>query len=107
MQKGQKIYRQGDVLLVCIEKIPNTAKKANDCILAHGEATGHCHRIKTGARKFIEQITEQIQRSYVRITSESAYLVHEEHSALAIPGGDYEVIIQKEYLPGELLDVRD
>jgi hypothetical protein len=102
------IYRQGDVLIIPIDKIPTAAKKAPDCILAHGEVTGHAHRIKTTqARKYIEQVTEQIQRSYLRVTAESAQLLHEEHSALSIHAGDYEVIIQKEYTPGELRDVRD
>ena len=43
------MIRQGDVLIVPVEEIPATVEaveRENGCIiLAHGEATGHAHKI--------------------------------------------------------------
>ena len=42
------MYRQGDVLLVRVDQLPDAptvAAKHNHLILAEGEVTGHCHYI--------------------------------------------------------------
>jgi hypothetical protein len=41
------MYRQGDVSLHKIEKMPEKIKKAKNNILAYGEITGHQHRLKS------------------------------------------------------------
>lgn len=102
-----KVFRQGDVLLVPIDEIPKNAKKAEDCVIALGEATGHRHQFLSGAVQFIHQLNEQTLERYVHVKDKVACLVHEEHSTLSIPTGDYGVIIQKEYTPGALRDVMD
>lgn len=53
MNKHKLHYRQGDVLIERIAKIPTTAKKqpaATLAILSHGEITAHHHAldIRTG-----------------------------------------------------------
>jgi len=41
------MYRQGDVSLHLISKLPINVKKAKHNILAYGEVTGHQHRMKS------------------------------------------------------------
>ena len=43
-----KQYRQGDLLLVKTDKMPNAAKKKKTDIIIEGEATGHAHRLVNG-----------------------------------------------------------
>ncbi len=101
-----KIYRQGDVLLIQVEKIPADAKPVERengrVVLAHGEVTGHSHAISlpnaalltVGAARFLEVM-------------EAVALEHEEHSSIQLPAANYRVLIQKEYTPKELRSVKD
>lgn len=91
-------YRQGDVLLRAVDQIPKDAiaQQAQGAliVLAYGEATGHAHVVdatqatiyKVGDKDFIE-------------TRPGAHLRHEEHSALALEPGCYQVVRQREYEP--------
>lgn len=91
-------YRQGDVLLKSVENIPAEAVKleATDerVVLAWGESTGHAHAIKAS----LAQLFSFAGKTYLEVKPE-ALLVHEEHSAIALSPGKYEVIIQREYEP--------
>ena len=40
------LYRHGDVLIAPVDEIPETRRKLQHTILAHGEVTGHSHRIQ-------------------------------------------------------------
>ena len=87
-----KMFRQGDVLLKEITKLPNNLVVKNK-ILAYGEATGHHHRF----------VSEQVQvykdnegKQFVEVT-EPSKLVHEEHAELEIPKGTYVVVTQREF----------
>ena len=86
-----KPYRHGDVLLVPVKKAKG--KKLNHLTLAEGEVTGHSHRITEGEAALFS-FDEKL---YLSIQSDLATLSHEEHKALQLPHGDYEVIIQREY----------
>jgi hypothetical protein len=49
---NKKLYRQGDVLLERIVKIPRGMTKqspVDQIVLAHGEATGHAHTVDANA----------------------------------------------------------
>lgn len=96
-------YRQGDVLIVPVKSIPKDAKpETGRVILAHGEATGHAHEIKTrGAKLF-----ESAGRRFLTLTKTSI-LEHQEHSAIELPEGCYEVVRQVEYFPEEIRNVAD
>lgn len=78
--------RQGDVLLVDAAYrggMPKKAKKLNetgDAILAHGEVTGHAHRIKADTP--VDYFDAQAER-YLTAVSE-APLTHEEHDTIPI-----------------------
>lgn len=102
-----KIFRQGDVLLVMVDKIPSFAeisKEKGDIILAHGEVTGHAHRIKSPAQK--AKLWDANAERFLQVM-ETISLAHEEHSVITLPPGNYQVVIQKEYTPEELRNVKD
>ena len=103
-QQTPRIYRQGDVLIIARD-VPDTAQpvtRDGDVILAHGEVTGHAHRIASsavrewsaGAERFIQAL-------------ETVALTHEEHSTVTLPPGAYQIVIQSEYSPGALRNVAD
>jgi hypothetical protein len=88
-----EFYQQGDVLLVP-SKIPPQAKKVDDPVLAHGEATGHAHRLHGDGFTVFEHPTTK--KKHLRIVRTTA-LRHEEHKEIALPPGEYEVGGVREY----------
>ena len=94
-----KTIRQGDVLLMKIDKLPETSVE-KDNVLARGEATGHSHKIMNG------KVLQLNSQQYVVVEKE-AILEHEEHDNIEIPQGIYEVRIQREYNPIENRQVMD
>ena len=97
-------YRQGDVLLVKIEKLPAGLKRKNDKVLAYGETTGHHHRL-TGKGTILYSNEQDQQFAEM---PEADLLVHDEHGPHQIPAGAYEVRIQRELdLAGEIRRVMD
>lgn len=98
----KQMYRQGDVMVVAIPTIPTTAqpieREEGRVILAHGEVTGHAHALcEPGVVKLADGIEE-----YLRVADEKADLVHEEHTTIALPPGDYRILRQQEYVPQDI-----
>jgi hypothetical protein len=99
MKKTLKQYRQGDVLLVGIERPSRTGKAIDPVdgriVLARGEATGHAHaiRVDDGRAQFFEG---PANRRYLLLT-DIGRLEHEEHGAIVLEPGWYEVRRQREY----------
>lgn len=98
----KKNYRHGDVILVP-SSVPDKAEEKKGLTLAEGEVTGHSHRISEG----MAQMFKFDSKVYLRVTSERAALVHEEHKRIDLPAGDYEVIIQQDYEPDGWKRVQD
>ena len=92
-----KIYRQGDVLLKRVSKIPQGAQPLETLVLAEGEATGHKHRLE-GQGVQVLQVPGPAPVLYVRVP-ELARLVHEEHGPVEITPGEYQVVREQEYNP--------
>lgn len=94
---NKKMFRQGDVLIVKVDKIPriNMLHRKKDGILLEGETTGHAHRIKGGV--VFESFFEEYGM-YVDVPLR-AELVHEEHGDIELSAGRYKVIRQTEYTP--------
>lgn len=91
--------RQGDVLLVAVEKLPpnvNVVVK-QEVILAKGEITGHAHRLM--ANQVLEW--EEEGQRYVRVIGQKGKLFHEEHDPISVavvaPNTTYKVIPQQEW----------
>jgi hypothetical protein len=93
--------RQGDVLLVPAETVPEGAlsvrRDAGRVVLAYGEVTGHAHAIRSSAARLLEVDTER----YL-VTTDEVTLEHEEHGPIAVAPGTYRVVIQREYVPAEI-----
>lgn len=118
MKAKKKVFpycvRQGDVLLVDAAYrggIPAAAKKLDiggDTVLAHGEVTGHAHRIKEGSvAEPVSYFDHQAER-YLRAVCE-APLKHEEHGTIPIlpREGGYQQAFQVEDFGEEVRRVAD
>jgi hypothetical protein len=104
-QPMENIYRQGDVLIRRISSLPTqkAAPRANG-VLAYGEVTGHAHKVEDLTRAEVLEIGEGL---YLRVGEEGVRVIHEEHAPITLPGGNYEVEIQREYTPAEIRNVCD
>ena len=111
MKTQPYMVRQGDVLLVDAQYrggIPQDAKVITveaDTILAHGEVTGHAHRINV--KHPVEYFDHQAER-YLRALTD-APLTHEEHDTIAIlpRKGGYQQAFQCEEEGAEVRRVED
>ncbi len=98
--------RQGDVFLLRVKSLPIGAgiesADGRHVVLAHGEVTGHAHRIDARHAKTYTWHTDR----YLEI-NQPTKLVHEEHSAIDLSPGLYKVVIQREYAPNVISQVLD
>ena len=104
MNTAIPLYRHGDVLLASVAVLPAGAIPRPGLILAHGEVTGHSHRIReAGAARLFTHgpIT------YLQVTGPKATLVHEEHRPIELSTGVYRVWQQREYTPDAIRTVQD
>ena len=100
------MYRQGDVLLKEVKVIPASKRlipQKGRFVLAEGEATGHAHTISEldGTLSIDSE-----GRMFLR-TEAGCELIHQEHEAIAVAAGSYEVVRQREYTPQEIRNVAD
>ncbi len=102
--KSGTLYRHGDVLISLVAALPTGAQKREGVTLAHGEVTGHSHRIR---RTKDAQLWQSGSEMFLEITGNSATLIHEEHKAIELPKGVYRVWKQREYRPDAYVDVMD
>jgi hypothetical protein len=98
------LYRHGDVLVAKVDGIPHEAAKRNHLVLAEGELTGHSHRI---ADPYSAELWQTGGELFLRVVTDSARLVHQEHGPIDLPRGDYRVWRQREYSPRAITIVRD
>jgi hypothetical protein len=107
----QVMFRQGDVLIVQVDAIPSDAAPCavdGDVILAYGEVTGHAHRLAAGSVKPFAKggVWEPSAERFIQAL-EGAELLHEEHSTIKLPAGNYRVVQQREYSPEAIRNVAD
>ncbi|ACC82086.1 hypothetical protein [Nostoc punctiforme] len=98
------LYRHGDVLIRHIASLPVGAQKRLGATLAHGEITGHSHRIQQADAV---QLWVHGSDLFLEVKEPSATLVHEEHRAIELPQGLYRVWKQREYRPDAYMEVVD
>jgi hypothetical protein len=97
------IYRQGDVLLLPVEELPeglNSVMNPEDgrLILARGEKTDHHHSLAAkDARGWFSTDRNSQTTSWIEVITEPAALVHQEHSEIVLPVGKYEVRRPREH----------
>ena len=97
------MWRQGDLLIVACEDIPEDAKLVAGCVLALGEATGHKHEVRTGAKQFVTAAGQQ----FLKVVDRAVNLHHEEHATIVLKNGNYKVVRQREYTPEAIRQVND
>jgi len=103
--KKNKMYRQGDVLIMPVRNIPNNLVKTAKLTLAFGEVTGHHHSIYDGAVGYADD--ENNLTEYFEVINDEASLTHQEHDTIKIPKGKYRKVIQVEYTPESIKNVAD
>jgi hypothetical protein len=105
-----RLIRQGDVLLLEVLKLPSACQEigaGRRLTLAYGEATGHAHELvvadtdcgtnEVAARLYgMAGLPESRRFLFV---DRACVLTHQEHGAISIRPGFYEVIQQREYVP--------
>jgi hypothetical protein len=97
-------YRHGDVLIEQVSSLPKVREKLSHRILAHGEVTGHAHRIKETEAADLYSTSEGL---YLHVRGPSVSVVHQEHATITLTSGYYRVWRQREYSPQEIRVVRD
>ena len=105
-----RMIRQGDVLLVPVDRVPDAvvpvARENGRLVLAEGEVTGHAHVIEAEQAELVT--ADQAAELYLLVYgSDPVELRHEEHSALPVEAGAYRVVIQRELGRFEALQVKD
>jgi hypothetical protein len=103
------MLRQGDILLVPVENVPDglteVPREDGKIVLAEGEATGHLHAIDAPEATFLAKDLDSPEDRYLviaeaeAITAEAAgvELTHPEHDTVTLAPGAYEVRRQREY----------
>ncbi len=103
-------YRQGDVLIEQVQKVPAKAqpqKPSKRIVLAHGEVTGHHHALETrDPADWWKTADSPIDEQFVRVKN-GASIVHQEHAPIELEPGTYRVTRQREYSPEEIRRVAD
>jgi hypothetical protein len=98
------LYRHGDLLVKAVDSLPTDVRKLQHLVLAHGEVTGHSHRI---AERDAAVLFESPRGLYLSVSADVATLVHQEHGPIELTKGFYQVWRQREYTPAEIRTVRD
>jgi len=106
------MYRQGDVLVVPIDRtelpdglVPAPRDRGGRLILARGEATGHAH-VATGEGLTLLCLPDDLDAMFLHVRVYGR-VTHEEHGPIALPLGYYRIVRQREYVPGAFRRVAD
>lgn len=91
------LYRQGDVLIVRVDEVPSGGlQETKKWLVAEGEATGHAHVLEVDAGG---TLLVDVDQEFCRIMGANGLLVHDEHTTIELPPGDYKTVRQREYAP--------
>jgi hypothetical protein len=108
-------YRQGDVLIERVERLPATGlaliQFTERVVLAYGEVTGHAHAIYREAGVLPAKLWDAGAERFLQVMERTA-IKHEEHGAIPLEPGIYRVSkfgagTQREYSPEEIRSVAD
>lgn len=109
--KQKMLVRQGDVMFIPINRLPDgPQKKRDNGTAAYGEVTGHSHRLSDLDAAEVLEIGDGL---FVRVSESGgvsipgATFIHEEHLPVTLEPGDYEIRIQREYQPEGVRSVLD
>lgn len=86
------MYQQGDVILMPVDQIPQSATKKRNNHLAEGEMTGHFHNaVGDGVA-----VLEKGEGLYLDAPN-GCEVEHQEHKTISVPAGKFKVIGVREY----------
>jgi hypothetical protein len=91
---AKKLWRHGDVLIEEVAELPADAIVRLGPVLAHGEVTGHSHRVEMPDHAEVWWVRDTM---YLRVLAPTR-IVHEEHRPIPLEPGVYRVWQQREYL---------
>jgi len=96
-----KIYRQGDVVLRPVSRLPKCAHPAGEQLSISSE-NGNPHTMQ--AAVYVARRNRQMQQ-YVVLEGEEK-MMHPQHPTLVIPAGIYEVsnVHERDYAPRRAMD---
>ena len=97
------MIRQGDLLFVKCDCIPEGSVEQSDGVIARGESTGHAHRIADHKQALLMLCAGVMYVKALRDTQ----IKHEEHHEVILPAGDWIVRRQREYQPDGWKQVAD
>jgi hypothetical protein len=102
------MWRHGDVLIAQVDAAPAGIPATTSSILAHGELTGHSHRLETPANATIYAVDGDISRGdlYLVVIS-PVRIIHEEHGPITLQPGTYRAWQQREYTPQAIRKICD
>ena len=119
MQK-QQILRQGDILLVRVAKVSTElVRKATAdgrVTVGYGEVTGHHHTIQDAVWLVAPEITDSDLHQFALgnktipvfvVVEAPTTIEHQEHAAITLGAGVWQVLRQREYFPEAIRSVRD
>ncbi len=90
------MWRQGDIFMAVVDRIPEQAERLTHGVLAEGEITGHAHRI---ADPRLAELYEYGGQLYLRVIGDQAAIVHDEHHQIVLRQGCYRAWRQREFRP--------
>ena len=101
--------RQGDVLILSVEAIPDGLRRSEQdgptIRLAEGEATGHNHSIAT--EDVVDCFADDATGAIFLRTIRQSVVTHPEHGPITLPPGTYRITRQREYSPEAIRNVAD
>ena len=89
------LYQQGDVLFRSVDHLPEKIKmikRDGPIVVAHGETTGHAHKILDDVKAFLDESDNMFLDIESPVT-----VAHEEHKPIKLPEGLYMVDKVREY----------
>lgn len=100
------MWRQGDILISAVRSMPQaaTGQPLPHTTLAHGELTGHSHRVEDAATAALFAGDGCF---YLEVRADTARVVHDEHGPITLDRGLYRVWRQREYTPQRIVTVQD
>lgn len=103
--------RQGDVLILRCKEIPSSAQQVEAengrLIVARGEATGHHHSFPWARGATLFRDDGAGSGGQFLTVEKTIALEHQEHSALTLSPGNYEIRIQRTMANGLVRRVAD
>lgn len=93
------VSRQGDVAISKIEDGKNLIGfEPSEPVLAHGEVTGHAHRVDPKEVSIVvnKAVSDAFEYAMVIESTQDIVVTHEEHHPIIRPAGRYEQHKQRE-----------